>query len=121
MSPHTPLRIRRIWSTDALNLRQSFCAHSAHSAQTILTTHEKADAMTNPLLQCRLNRIDIDDQAATVTFHLPRGHCTDFSGAIKLAGIVCPGVRTIHTIAGTKPDTSYLLTRGEWQSLCRRH
>lgn len=69
----------------------------------------------HPTLQCGLHRIDV--KRNTVTFHIPPDECTDMRGAIQLATAVCPGVKTVRTIAGTVPDTTYKRERGTWLAI----
>ena len=71
------------------------------------------------LLWCRLVGITFPD-SRTCCLHLHEGHCTDMSGAIKVAKSITKhllefNLRVVQTIAAGEPDTYYIrLDNGEW-------
>lgn len=70
----------------------------------------------NETLICYLSKVDIVDKN-TVTFYLPKGQCTNMTGAIKLAKMLTPGVKTINTYSGKETDTKYVLRGKQWKAL----
>lgn len=66
-------------------------------------------------LRCGLLSIEMTGPHE-VRFRLPESHCTDMTGAIRLAKAINPAVRCIRTYAGDVPDTMYLMDGSEWVS-----
>ena len=69
----------------------------------------------HPDLQCALDRMEVTQEV--VTFFLPADHCTDMTGAIKVATAVHPDVRVIRTVAGGHADTCYRKAHGSWHAM----
>lgn len=68
-------------------------------------------------LMCGRDSVHVVDDGATVRICVPRGHCTDMEGAIKLA-LSASGLCTkIETFSGSKRDTVYKLEDdGKWHA-----
>jgi hypothetical protein len=83
------------------------------------------ESFGHKLLVCRLLAITFPDEC-TCRLHLHEGHCTDMSGAIKVAKSITRHLigfklRRVETIAADEDDTCYLLKdTGEWVHLVRR-
>lgn len=47
---------------------------------------------------------------------LPPGNCADMDGAIRVAEMLMPGVRELHTFCDGVADTMYSCVGGRWQA-----
>lgn len=85
----------------------SRCLPLAHRSPGAFGPQHWSTAMHHKKLKTDVERLDHNfDQHETRIF-MPRGCCTDMSGAINLARRIDPGVRSVLTFAAGRPDTAY--------------
>ena len=66
-------------------------------------------------LLCGLDAIQIASESEVI-FKLPDRHACDMTGAIKLAKMLVPAVKSIKTFSGDRPDTCYRRKEyGSWE------
>ena len=68
----------------------------------------------NTDLVCNLRAITVHRDA--VIMFLPKGDCTDMSGAIKIATSIHPKCKRVVTISGDAVDMVYQIKAGKWKS-----
>lgn len=52
----------------------------------------------------------------TIAIHLADGHCSDMTGAIKIATAISSEITKIITLSGTSTDTMYVYEDSQWKA-----
>lgn len=72
--------------------------------------------MQHNLLQCEIERMEVDFIKHHVSMHFPAGNCCDMDGAIQVATRVDVNCKLITTSQNGRPDTFYKKQDGGWSA-----
>jgi hypothetical protein len=67
-------------------------------------------------LHCNVAGLAYDFETRAGTLHMASNECCDMTGCIALFKRIDTGVKRINTIAGSNPDTIYIMEANGWQA-----
>ncbi|MGH8432866.1 MAG: hypothetical protein ACREUF_20960 [Solimonas sp.] len=71
--------------------------------------------------QCSVKSMGYDFETRVGTLNMAEHECCDMSGCIAFFTRIDPDVVRINTFSGSKPDTAYLRSGGQWQAMALEH